>query len=1065
MRRMAVVLIIFLFSAGYYLNAGEPEWNDVKVLQRNREKPHTTMMVYDTEEQAIELGRKESPWYQSLNGYWKFHWAKSPAERPMDFYKEKLDVSGWDSIIVPSNWEIDGYGIPIYTNREYPFDTEQLKAPGVWNPVGSYRREFTVPVGWEDREVYLAFAGVQSAFYVWINGKSVGYSQGSRTPAEFNIGKYLRQGTNQLAVEVYRWSDGSYLEDQDFWRLSGIFRDVCLWSVPAVHIRDFKVQSTLTDDYKKGIFGLTGKLVRTDHRKVNVEYSVLSPGGSALLEGTARLTGDDNFIVDAQVFDSVQPWSAETPVLYMLLLKLRDEQGNILEVIPWRTGFRKTEIVGGRLLINGKAILLKGVNRHEHDPETGHHVTREDMVRDIVMMKRYNINAVRTSHYPNDPEWYALCDIYGIYLVDEGNIETHGFGNDLNNRLSNDPDWEGAYLDRVQRMVYRDRNHVSVIIWSMGNESGDGPNVKAIYEWVKQADPSRPFLYEGTTGPGGNEYADIYSRMYATPETCKTLIKEKAGMPLLLCEYAHAMGNSSGNLSEYWDLIYADNNFQGAFVWDWMDQGIEQPVPSMYRKSSGMDTFYAYGGWWEEPAGLHHAGNFCMNGLMAADMTPHPGAEAVKYYYRYLHTTPVSTKNSGALTFRIENRFDFLNAMEVASGHWTLLEDGTMIASGSIDEMNIPAGESREIEITPHYGAKGGQMAGARTNDPDMPRAIRPQHGKEYLLTFSYRLKAPTFYGDEGYEIAWDQFPVFESEPRLPAPAESHQLPFYRQNGRKVYVGGASFQAVFDKVTGQMDSYYYMNDLVISNGPAPDFWRVPTDNDRGAVKSGRKDLPDLRIWENAGLTEVESFIITEEGNVLKLRADGSFPVISADFEITYLVYGDGTIDIDYRYEAGTQSLPMMPRFGTRMHLAPGYEQIEWYGRGPASTYIDRKSEPVGIFRSTVSEEWVSYSRPQENGNRTDTRWVAFTNAQGKGLKFTGEPLLSFSANHYSRQNIATSDYDFQLVKHPGIYLNIDLIQMGVGGTTSWLMDAFPREEYRLLDNHYHLKYRIEPLIL
>lgn len=1065
MRRIVFVLIIFSALTGMSVTVGEPEWNNVDNLHINREKPHTTMMVFDTEQQAIELGSKESPYYHSLNGYWKFNWAKCPAERPVDFYREKVDVSGWDSIHVPSNWEIEGYGIPIYTNREYPFDPENLEAPRDWNPVGSYRREFTVPAGWEDREVYLTFAGVQSAFYVWINGKQVGYSQGSRTPAEFDIGKHLKSGTNQLAVEVYRWSDGSYLEDQDFWRLSGIFRDVYLWAVPAVHIRDFVVHSTLTDTYNKGLFGLEGELVRKDRQKVTVEYTLQAPDGREVLQGSARLTGDDKFIVDAEVFEDVQPWSAETPALYLLLLKLTDAQGNILEVIPWKTGFRKTEISGGRLLVNGKAILLKGVNRHEHDPETGHYVTRADMIRDIVMMKRYNINAVRTSHYPNDPEWYALCDAYGIYLIDEGNIETHGFENDLNNRLSNHPDWEEAYLERVQRMVYRDRNHPSVIIWSMGNESGDGPNVKACYDWVKKTDPSRPFLYEGTTRQGCNEYADVYSRMYATPEQCEKITREKAEIPFLLCEYAHAMGNSSGNLAEYWDLIYADNNFQGAFVWDWMDQGITQPVPAAYRKTSGMETFYAYGGWWEEPAGLHHAGNFCMNGLMASDMTPHPGAEAVKYNYRYLHTAPVSTAGPGAMVFRIENRFDFINAGDIASGHWMLLEDGAMIASGSIDEMDLAVGEHREIMITPRYGAEDGSTRGAPTRISPVQDAFRPKPGKEYLMTFSFRLKEPTFYADAGYEIAWDQFPVFGSEPGLPNSVNSRQLPEWRENGRKIYVDGTTFQAVFDKVTGQMDKYYHLNELVLSNGPAADFWRVPTDNDRGAVKSGRKDLPDLRIWENAGLMEVESFNITEEGNILKLKAAGSFPVIGASFAISYLVYGDGTIDVDYSYEAGIQELPMMPRFGTRMHLAPGYEQIEWYGRGPSTTYSDRKSEPVGIFRSTVSEEWVTYSRPQDNGNRTDTRWVTFTNGKGIGMKFSGAPLLSFSASNYSRGDISNSDYDFQMVKHPWIYLNIDLAQMGVGGTTSWLMNAFPREEYRLLDKHYHFKYRIEPVIL
>jgi beta-galactosidase len=579
-----------------------------------------------------------------LNGQWRFKWSKNPAERPVAFYESSFSDKNWDLIPVPSNWEMEGYGIPIYTNVEYPFEKESLEAPKQWNPVGSYRHVFEVPKDWSSREVYINFDGVQSAFYLWINGKKVGYSQGSRTPGEFNITKYLKDGENQLAVEAYRWSDASYLEDQDFWRLSGIFRDVYLWSTPKTHIRDFNVTASLDDSYNNGLFKVEGEIMSKSKGNVELTYELVDQNGKLISTYSEKINvvkGSVSFNTEQQVIKDIQSWNAETPHLYNLLITLKDQNGQVLECIPQKVGFRKVEIKNGNILINGRAVLFKGVNRHEHHPERGHYVTHKDMMKDIILMKQNNINAVRTCHYPNTPEWYDLCDEYGIYLIDEGNIETHGFGNKGDNRLTCSPDWQQAYLDRVQRMVYRDRNHASVVIWSMGNESGDGINAKVCHEWVNKTDPSRPYLYEGTTRKGGRDYADVYSRMYATPEECAKIIKDYPQMPFVLCEYTHAMGNSNGNLKEYWDLVYADNNFQGGFVWDWMDQGLKQPVPEKYKATSIKDYFYAYGGNWENPRGIHHDGNFCMNGLLASDWAPHPGLNTVKYFYRNIHVEAI----------------------------------------------------------------------------------------------------------------------------------------------------------------------------------------------------------------------------------------------------------------------------------------------------------------------------------------------------------------------------------------------------------------------------------------
>lgn len=1056
-----------------------PVRDDVSVLHINREDPHASMMVFPSKEEARVHERERSPWFRSLNGIWKFHWVSRPAERPRDFYRSDFDDSSWDAITVPSNWEMEGHGIPIYSNIRYPFDISELRAPHDWNPVGSYRRQFVLPDDWDGRQVFANFDGVSSAFHLWINGEHAGYSQGSRTPAEFNITKLLKTGENQIAVEVYRWSDGAYLEDQDFWRLSGIFRDVYLWTTPNRHIRDFVVTSTLDDDYHNGIFSLRGEVALYDgltDAGVTVDVELYDADNRQVVRRRTAVQAEGGrtpFQMDESIIREVNQWSAETPYLYDLFITLRDSQERVLAVIPRKVGFRRVEIAGGRIRVNGRAVRFKGVNRHEHSPETAHYVTRQDMMEDIILMKQNNINSVRTAHYPNHPLWYELCDEFGLYVIDEGNIETHEFGGfDKGNLLANHPDWKDAHIDRVKRMVYRDRNHPSIIIWSLGNEAGDGPNIKAVYDWVKETDPSRPFHYEGTTFPGNFFHADIASWMYAPPEQCERWIEEQPDIPLILCEYTHAMGNSNGSMDAYWKLIYEDNNFQGAFVWDWVDQGIRQPVPEPFRSISGLDDVIVYGGWFENRHGIQNDGNFNMNGLIGADRTPHPALHALKYFQQYASVEPVDWDRG---VFRILNRFDFLMLNEKLAGRWEVIEDGMPVMGGMLPDLNIAPWESKEV-VLPLQG-------------------FRFREGREYHVTFSFVNRKATFYADEGYEMGWEQFRVPASAWPMPGEPGEADLLQVGINDNHFAVAGRGFHIVFDLVQGLMESYHVDGAKVVSRGPQIDFWRALTDNDRAVVRSAdaeeywvpptEKDLEAMQAarefemmrWRGAHYALVDRVLINgdeHDGSTLNraplmehvtVRFELNLPAVDAKAAVLYEIYQDGAVDVTTEYTPGPAgSVPgYVPRFGNRMKLAPGFDNITWYGRGPHPTYSDRNVERIGIFHSTVAQEWVDYSRPQENGNKMDVRWVTMTNGDGAGLKFTGTPLVNFSAAHFSREEMETSRYTFEMEPLKSIFLNIDLRQMGVGGYNSWTARALPEKDFRIRNERMKYTYRMEPV--
>ncbi len=1003
------------------------EWSDLNTLQVNREKPHATMMVYPTEKSALHYDRTTSPWFQSLNGEWKFNWVKKPADRPVDFFKPSFNVGEWGTIPVPSNWEMEGHGLRIYTNVKYPFPKNPPHAPVDWNPVGSYRRDFEVPKDWDGRETYIVFDGVQSAFYLWINGKRVGYSQGSRTPAEFNITQYLAPGKNVLAAEVYRWSDGSYLEDQDFWRLSGIYRDVYLWSTAQSHIRDFTAVAKLDDQYKHG------------HLLVDAE--ILNPGGSVevvLLDKAGKEIGRDGSPSRPSVSLGVpvqhpKKWTAETPNLYTALITLKDAAGKTIEVIPQRIGFRTVEIKDKRFCVNGVPVLIKGVNRHEHQADTGHTIDRASMIRDIQLLKENNFNAVRTCHYPNRPMWYDLCDEYGIMLWDECNIESHGMGYKAAS-LAKQPEWKDAHLDRIQRMVERDKNHASVITWSMGNEAGDGENFAACYAWIKGNDPTRPVHYERTKDVN----SDIADSMYMPSDRLRKYAESEAEKPFIICEYQHAMGNSNGGAKEYWDLFCEDNLAQGGFVWDWMDQGIRQPVPPEFKSNIGKgpvkDTFFAYGGYFEDPVGVRNDGNFCMNGLIDSEQVPHPTAYAMKYVQRNVHVSPLDLK-TGKL--KIKNGFDHFILSDAVSGHWKVEANGKEVKADRVPELGIAPHAERVVSLK-------------------LPKIV-PEAGKEYFLTLEFRAKKnyhPLV--KEDHLLAWDQFKLPLEKPATYAVAKGRVS--VNESAKSITVKGKGFEVSFDKQKGTMASYKASGKELIVAGGQPELSRAQNDNER---RQKPKPNPE---WDTiAEKAVVESVEVQKSGRFAKIIVRKILPNVRGGFAAVYTVLGNGEVVVEaaYNFEQTPDFMRPPLRVGMEWKVPAALENMAWYGRG-GETYAGRNFEPVGIFSGTVDGQWTDYSRPQENGNKTDVRWVALASDSGKGLLVSAEGApLGIEARHYSTQTMRESDYSFQMERSEDIFLHIDAGQSGVGGINSW--GARPLEKNRLMGKTYRYTYRMLPL--
>lgn len=1023
------VVIIACFVGGSSTNLwAQNDWENSTIFEINKEPGRAEFIPLQTEGKLTDFSKDASPFVKSLNGSWSFRWSDKPADRPMDFFRTDYDLTNWDELPVPSNWQMHGYGIPIYTNTVYPFKVNPPYIQHDNNPVGSYRRNFTIPEDWDnDQNVFLHFDGVKSAFYVWVNGEKVGYSQGSMTPAEFNISNYLKEGENSLSVEVYRWSDGSYLEDQDMWRFSGIYRDVYLFTTPKTAISDFYVTTDLDDQFRHGDMKIKTKVKNSsgkDLSKLELQ-AYLFPKGSWIDESVATLnekidiTGNEEQEIEfSQKIKNPKLWSAESPNLYTLVLELSDSDGEILERISTAIGFREVEIRGGEFFVNGRSILFKGVNRHEHDPDCGRAITRESMMKDILMMKQNNINSVRCSHYPNHPEWYRLCNEYGIYLVDEANVESHGisYGKDI--LPGSDPNWTAAVLARAGRMVLRDRNHPSVVLWSLGNEAGHGDNFFKMSDHIRELDPTRPIQYRQM-----NEAADMDSRTYPTPDWIIQRAKEKPDRPFLMNEYAHAMGNSVGNLQEYWDAIEAYPALIGGFIWDWVDQGLRT------KTENGIE-YFAYGGdFGDKP----NDKNFCINGLVSSDRKPNPSLYEVKKVYQNVSVKLINAEN---LTVEILNKYNFTNLSDFDCS-WQILENGELIEEGKLSDINVEPGMKKQVKIPSAYNLKS---------------------GREYFLTVLFSLKENTRWAEKGHIVAWDQFQISSEIPNAQVeinPTAELQL---SESADNYEINGEGFQFQISKNNGEVRSIKYKGEEVLSAPIVPNFWRVPNDNDRGS-----KFEQTSACWRRAS---ADRKVETVEANVfgndsIKISASSRLPVFGTDCFVVYTIYNTGIIQVNCQMEL-EDDVPELPRFGMQFQIPDKYSQMQWYGRGPHETYQDRKSgAAIGLYSGKIDEQSYSYVYPQENGNKTDVRWVSFVDNKGRGIKISGIPTLDVSAWPYSMEDLENATHAYQVPNRSFYSVQVDYRQRGVGGNNSW--GQKPLEKYRLLDKQYSYSFIIEPL--
>ena len=1028
------------------------DWENPQLTGLNRENPHATLISFPDELTALQAVKENSPNYMSLDGIWKFRFSKTPEVRPYWFFKDDYDIRDWDDTDVPSNWQMKGYDPPVYSNMTYPFKADPPRIPHDGNPVGSYKRSFRIPSDWKDKEIFLHFGAVSSFFYMWVNEKLVGFSKDSKTPAEFDITGYLKKGKNNISVEVYRWSDGSYLEDQDFWRMSGIQRTVFLHARPKTYITDFFAKAGLENNYRDGNLDLEVLLSSKsdDNSDYQVEASLFDNIQKIYSEQLkTSLSGKTNLITFRKKFPDVKRWTAETPFLYTLVITLKDRDGNIKESVSSKTGFRKVEIINSRLLVNGVAIRIKGTNMHEHNDITGHVIDEATVLKDIRVMKSFNINAVRTSHYPQQEFWYEMCDKYGLYLVDEADIESHGIGYDKDVTLADKPEWTAAHLDRMCRMVERDKNHPSVIIWSMGNEAGDGNNFLKGYKWIKGRDATRPVQYERAEKSTNTteRHTDIWCPMYSSIEYIEDYAKnEKNDRPLIMCEYAHAMGNSTGNLQDYWDVIEKYPKLQGAFVWDWVDQGI-------LKTNENGEKYWAYGGDFGEE-GITSDGNFNINGLVWPDRTPHPGLYEVKKVYQYIGFEPADLSKG---IIRIRNKYDFTNLSKF-NFDWEVVSDGAVVESG---KLKVPALEPWQETMV------------------SLPlNKIDPAPGAEYFLNIRASRSDEWNYVPEDHVYATAQFRLpFKSKP-LPASVDNMAILQTRIKDKKLEVRGTDMKIVFDLVKGAMESFEFKGKELLLKGPEPDFWRAPTDNDYGNGMDLR-----LAVWKKAGeRTSVTKADITQPGIgkvVVTFRYDikGLKNEKIAGYSTVYTIYGSADILIKNSFAKVNSTIPEFPRMGMQIQLPVEFSNLKWLGRGPHENYSDRwTSADVGLYESTVSDQYVPYIRPQENGYKTDTRWLTLTDDTGSGLLVCGEPVFCFAALHnihddfespgkiseYRKDAKTANTHTINVKPRDLVNLNIDLGQMGVGGDNSW--GAMTHSRYRLLENRYEYSFRIHPVV-
>lgn len=1023
-------MITLLLSVSSSVSAQKNEWLDPNVNEINRMPMHTDFFAFENEEAAVKGVKENANNYLSLNGHWKFNWVKDAGMRPTDFFQTGYNDKGWDDLPVPGIWEVNGYGDPMYTNINYPWSNQFKNNPPLVpeekNHVGSYRKEFFIPANWKGKDIIAHFGSVTSNMYLWINGQFVGYSEDSKLEAEFDITKYIKPGSKNLfAFQVFRWCDGSYLEDQDFWRLSGVGRDCFLYARPQQHLDDIRVNTLLDDAYKDAQLTIAVNI----QGNANADFKLIGEDGRKA--GTASVQGSGAHNLSINVNNPLK-WTAETPHLYTLITTLKDKD-KTLEVIPIKVGFRKIEIKNAQLLVNGQPVLIKGVNRHEMDPDDGYYLSPERMLQDITIMKKHNINAVRTCHYPDNNLWYDLCDKYGIYMVAEANLESHGMGYG-DKTLAKNPLFAKAHLERNKRNVQRNFNHPSVIIWSMGNEAGFGPNFENVYRWIKKEDTTRPVQYERA---GDNEFTDIFCPMYYDYDDCEKYGKSNATKPLIQCEYAHAMGNSEGGFKEYWDLVRKYPKYQGGFIWDFVDQ-------SLRRDSSGVD-FYAYGGDFNkyDPSDK----NFMDNGLISPDRVPNPHMHEVAYYYQSIWATPADL-NKGTIKVYNENFFKDLSDTYL---EWQLLVNGKIKQTGTVEQLNVQPHQTQEIQLP--YTLHG------------LDKNV------EVLLNIYFKQKTTKDLVPADYVVAKNQlnissynFNKLAMMDETEADNNADTLTVMDSDRNYLIIQNHSIHIEFNKQTGflcrfDMDGKPLMQQY---RELKPNFWRAPTDNDFGANLQQK-----YAAWKQPQFKLTGFKNETNDGNIT-INADYDMPSVSSKLLLTYQISRDGKIKVTQQLTADKSAkVANMFRFGMQMQMPEKDEYIQYYGKGPFENYIDRDNASfVGLYKQTVDEQFYPYIRPQETGTKTGVRWWQQTNRGGTGLMFYSDTALSMSVLHYSIESLDDGWEKHQ--RHSTLvpqvnYTNvcIDKVQMGLGCINSW--GAIPLDKYLLHHGDYKFSFTMRPV--
>lgn len=1012
---------------------GYPEWNNnPEIFQLNRSKAHATLMPFDSVDEAMQGNRKESANYQTLSGQWKFAFYKTPDQRNQSFYELDFDHTNWDTISVPAHWQLEGYDYPQYTNKNYPWEqTEDIRppfAPTKYNPVGQYTRTFNVPENWAKQPVYIHFEGVESAFYLWVNGDLVGYSEDTFTASEFDLTPYLVEGENKIAVEVYRWCDGSWLEDQDFWRLSGIFRDVYLYTTPLVHIRDFFVQTNLDNQYKNAELQIDVELlqyVQKTNEEIHFEAILFDENKQKIVEETISVVFEEDQEVKFQLTASVDnplKWSAETPNLYTLVLAIKNQTA-LIEAVSCKVGFRKFELKDGLMKINGERIVFKGVNRHEFHADRGRAITYEDMEHDVKLMKQYNINAVRTAHYPNNPYLYELCDRYGLYVIDENNLETHGtwrYGQtELEDAVPGSrPEWTENVLDRCNSMFQRDKNHPSIVIWSLGNESFGGDNFLKMYDFFKENDPTRLVHYEGVFHYRPSEASsDIESTMYVAPidvekYALNAATAETPQKPYIICEYCHAMGNSVGNLYKYTTLFDQYDILQGGFIWDWRDQALR------HHTEDGIE-FLAYGGDFGESP---HDGNFSGNGLIFADGAVSPKLFEVKKCYQNVEFKWINDKQK---TIEVWNKNLFIN-LEAYTLQYELFADGQLIEQKEMS-INVKPNEKKMIHLE---------------------NLTLENRQEELILTVRLVTKENTDWAAQGHEVAFEQF-ILQAAESFQTIETSGKLSV-EERGKELVILMTDGEVQFSKETGYLKAYQFQGKEHLQSEMRLNYWRAMTDNDRGSELDERS-----KTWRYAGQNSVlKSITWAETTEKVDVYADYEIPTETVSTcTIHYTIYTNGEIIVESTLVPG-EGLPEIPEVGMLFTMPEAFNHMKWYGKGPHENYWDKhKSAKIGIYEGKVDEQYVSYLKPQESGNKTEVRWAAFTNSDGKGIEVVGLPTMEINASTYLPEELEAASHFYKLPTPDRTVIRINDKQMGVGGDDSWGQKTHP--DYTLYANRIY----------